>query len=1338
MAPLAKLPDKLKPSDDTIDMTLAAARSLFSVGENVLTYVPVPGLEHAATALVKIIDAVQVGVARNEEEQREYAEISRQDQRAGNRVLSPLSPLVDRIERLTAKLNTIAEKAQKMNERSRVGRLLKRKKDAEILQDLGKEVEKATKDFRLEGGIAIEALLGTMQEDFSAMRKFQMDDHDRMTLDRLPHVSAASHRSGIHESKARYLPGTREDLMKKIEGWAKGASDAVHRRIYILSGAAGTGKSTIACEVARRLERDGLLGASFFFARGSEQLATTRLVFTTIAHQLASHQPDVTRPIVDAAGAYLAKGSDPQQMEYALDELIIGPLRKLSADHPPIVIVIDALDECTDAAQELVPKMLYLFAARIAAMPFPLRVFITSRPDYHIEHAFDSVEFKNDYALFKLQDVPKTTVSRDIERYLTDRISRMPRGKELLNDRPSAIFNLTKKADGLFIFASTATNFLNEDPDCAIQRLEILLADGKHDTRQDLSHLDQLYALVLRNAYRDALIRDADRMRKVNLVLAAIALLQDHLTINAMASLISIPVEEIRSIIRRLASVILLDADDMVRPLHASFPQFLTDPRRCADRIFYVDPGTYHAHLSASCLSALNNSHNLKRNLCRLPGPTMLKIEVNDISSRVSKNLQAHVQYACTHWAAHVCSTPPALATETLDQLRLFLTEKLLFWFEALSLMNRLEITPEALLMVRSWYQHCCAYDDGNIESLIDDAYHFILEYFDVINACPEHIYISALPTMPCCKLLDTYMTSQLQSPGVRMLTARANKWSACIRVIEGIAKGVRALAYSANGRWIVAGINDGTVRSWDARSGIPLNTMARHRKPVTLVDISPDNTRIVSYGGDIRVWNLTSGALLCIINTNNTSLTALSFSSDGKKILSTVDGAHSMSAWDSYTFAKLPESSNEANDSPHSSMLPCWGTSMVLRAYRVVHILDIERKEIRRSLRGHSEHVTHALFFPGGDSRVLSCAASQVKIWDVPSERCLKTLETFGHICSIAISPGGDRIAAGCEDRVVHAWDAKTGDRLAVLRGHLDAVKSICFSPAGDRLTSGGTDRTIRVWDLMNSNGSYQSDSSISPPEVREHRVMLVVLSEDGELAASAARNNAITIWHVQSGTPTSTITQSCAVAGMAFSPNNKHIAVIWFDGTLETYNVEAGHPIVTTMLLGSMKNVQYSSSGRWLAVWDTPAAAYGDCHLHLYTASDLTLPATTIELKRRSTATDQCVDAIEVVAFSPDDSSVCAQTIDGSIFLWDCHSGKCLSPAELNWIARSNSRPASIDFRIDNGWVIDGSGRKVCWVTASRRPDRYKMDKALPSHGCNLVIGAETGIVTILDVSE
>ena len=62
--------------------------------------------------------------------------------------------------------------------------------------------------------------------------------------------------------------------------------------VYWLNGLAGTGKSTIARTVAERMFAQGRLGASFFCSRDFEDRSNLRLIFPTIATQLARRYPE--------------------------------------------------------------------------------------------------------------------------------------------------------------------------------------------------------------------------------------------------------------------------------------------------------------------------------------------------------------------------------------------------------------------------------------------------------------------------------------------------------------------------------------------------------------------------------------------------------------------------------------------------------------------------------------------------------------------------------------------------------------------------------------------------------------------------------------------------------------------------------------------------------------------------------------------------------------------------------------------------------------------------------------------------------------------------------------
>lgn len=189
------------------------------------------------------------------------------------------------------------------------------------------------------------------------------------------------------------------------------------------------------------------------------QLNTTRHVLPTLARQLAASMLELRPHIIDAARAHLEKG-ERQQLRYQIDDLLVKPLENFLSNYPPLVIIIDALDECTvDAQGSEIPQLLILLMQGIRRLKFQhLRILLTTRPELHIEKVFDIQEFYDISKPFKLQDVPHDEVDTDISRFFEAGLAvfKPDFRARILVGWPTIVEDLTKKSEGLFIYASTA------------------------------------------------------------------------------------------------------------------------------------------------------------------------------------------------------------------------------------------------------------------------------------------------------------------------------------------------------------------------------------------------------------------------------------------------------------------------------------------------------------------------------------------------------------------------------------------------------------------------------------------------------------------------------------------------------------------------------------------------------------------------------------------------------------------------------------------------------------------------------------------------------------------
>jgi hypothetical protein len=470
-------------------------------------------------------------------------------------------------------------------------------------------------------------------------------------------------------------------------------SAADHSSIFWITGSAGTGKTTIAYTVAEDCKKANHLGASFFCSRDDADCSNPRFIFTTIAYQLGLYNSLYHDQVTQVLKLHPDIGYS--DVSYQLEQLIVNPLQTLGNSFPPCVVILDALDECKDrGATSIILSSLSRYIQELS----PLRFLVTSRPESHISTSFKSSELHATTQRLILHEVKLGIVQCDIEQYLSSKLAVTAKTYSgLLETWPSPddIHSLALLSCGLFIFAATSIRFIEDrnysDP---VGQLAILLQNTSIGMKGSLPFyhpIDKLYIQVLDHAFPSISFNLSGRLK---LVLGTIVLLQDPLSSTGVACLLGLELHIVQSTLLHLHSVVIVpeDNDQAIRLLHPSLFDFITEPKRCLNQKFLIEPKIQHTLLASACLEVMKELH---QDICGIRDLSLLNSEVGGLPRQIMKNIPAHLQYACRHWAWHL--SHGMISDRLLDLLQVFCSKYLLFWIEVCSLLGELQSVLIAL-----------------------------------------------------------------------------------------------------------------------------------------------------------------------------------------------------------------------------------------------------------------------------------------------------------------------------------------------------------------------------------------------------------------------------------------------------------------------------------------------------------------------------------------------------------------------------------------------------------------------------------------------------------------
>lgn len=591
---------------------------------------------------------------------------------------------------------------------------------------------------------------------------------------------------------------------------------------------------------------------------------------------------------------------------------------------------------------------------------------------------------------------------------------------------------------------------------------------------------------------------------------------------------------------------------------------------------------------------------------------------------------------------------------------------------------------------------------------------------------------------------------------GRRILSGSDDKtlkmWDAAtgkeIRTLAGHAGAVKSVCFSPDGKQILSGGADKVLKVWDAETGNEVQTLTGHGGVVTGVCFHPDGNRVVSassdktvkvwnlktgqviftlkglgavhsvclspdgkriasgggkltgvYGGQIKVWDTDTGMILLSIPQRDLCARCVSFSPDGKQIVTcggvfnTVSRHYSWNGifrYDALTGRPAGANVHTMHRSAiHSARFSPDGQRVLSGSMdNTVVLSDSRTRKAIFTFKGHSSPVNVVNFSPDG-TRILSGSSdSTVKTWDAAKKQAVMTLTHPGNLqlrsswyspdgkrvltCGIqgpklydaetgrliqsfewtawlsqlcAFSPNGKHFVSSAQSSIFRSrftagvWDVETARRVMTLKDNKERIDCILFSRDGRMVVTGAQDRIIRFWDAVTGKELFSLEGHTSG-------VKCIHFSADGKLLISGsgdsetAKSGEVKLWNVAQRKVIRTLkSRTFPVSAVSFSPNNRCIVFGDVDGSLTFQDLKTEKEFVIPTFAGNVRSVRYSPDG-----------------LRLYSGhSDSTVRVWDAENGHLLFILEGHDDRVECVDVSPDGRSIMSCSNDNSVRIWN-----------------------------------------------------------------------------------